>query len=71
MANRVIAKRNVVAVGNHGLIALGDGERNKVVSLAAERGRHRHRHHGNHAVKIVVGYRDLARTRIADAIRRL
>ena len=71
MANCVVAERNVVAVGNHGLIALGYGERHEVVRFAAERGGHRHWHRGNHAVEIVVGNRDFARAGITDAVRRL
>jgi len=71
MANRVVAERNVVAVGNHRLFPLGHGEGHKVVSLAAERSGHRHWHCGGHALEIVVGNGDLARAGIADAIRRL
>ena len=71
MANRIVAERNVVAVGNYGVFALGHGERHEVVRLAAERGSDRHGHRGGHALEIVVGNGNLARAGIADAIRRL
>ena len=71
MANRVVAERNVVAIGDHGLIALGHGERHEIIRLAIERDRHRHGHGGNHALEIVVGDSNLSRAGIADPIRRL
>ena len=71
MANRVVAERNVVAVGNHRLFALGHGERHEVVRLAAERGGHRHGHRRDHALEVVVGNGNLARAGVADAIWRL
>jgi len=71
MANRVVAERNVVAVGNHGLIALGHGERHEVVRLAAERGRHRQLAPLQSCVEVVVGNGNFARAGVADAIRRL
>src|ERR1700692_5144230 len=71
MADRIIAKRYVVAIRNYRLVALRNGERNEVVRLAIERRGHRAGNSGDHAVKIRLSNRNFARARIADAIWRL
>ncbi len=68
MADRVIAERDVIAVGNDGLFSLADGERNEVVGFAFQRVRDFSGHGGDHALEIEGVDRDLSRHGIADSV---
>ncbi len=52
MADGVVAEGNVVAVGDHGFVALVHRERDKVISLALQSGRSRVRDGGDHSLQI-------------------
>lgn len=71
MADGVVAEGDVVAIGDNGFVSLGDGERDKIVSLAGKRGGDGHRDGGDHAFEVVFGDGDLSGTRVADAVGRL
>ena len=71
MADRVVAQRHVVAVGDHSFVALVHGQRDKVVSLALQRGRGGIRHGGHHALQVGLRDGDLSRSGVADSIRSL
>ena len=71
VANGILAQRDIVAVGNQRLLALADGERNEVVSLAGERGRGGARDSGNHPVQIVLGNGDFPGTGVTNTVGRL
>ena len=69
MANGVVAERHIVAVGDHGFLALAYGQRDEVVGLALENGRHFRWNRCDHALQIKRVDRDLASDGIADAVR--
>ncbi len=71
MANCVVAERHVVAVGDHGLIPLAHGQRDKVVRLAFQRCRDFGRHGGNHALQIERIHSSLTGHGIANPVCRL
>ena len=52
MADRIVAERHVVAVGDYRLVALAHGERDEVVRLAIERGRDARGDGGDHAFEV-------------------
>ena len=68
MADGVIAESHVVAVCDDGVVPLADGQRDKVIGFALERGRDRHGNGGNHPLKIEGVDRDFAGAGVADAI---
>ena len=55
MADGAVGKLNIVAVGNHGLVAQVQGERDEVVGLAVERRRNGAGHGGDHALQVADG----------------
>ena len=71
MADRVVAERDVVAVGDHGFFSLTHGQRDEVVGLAFQRGRDLRRHGGDHALEIERVDRDFAGHGVADSVGRL
>ena len=71
MANRVVAERDVVAIGDHGVLALIHRERHKVVGLALQSGGSGVGDGSDHSLQIRSRDGDLADDGVADAIGRL
>src|SRR5579871_6716302 len=71
MANGVVAKRDVIAVGDNGLISLAHGERDEVICLAFKCAGDFGWNGRDHALEIERIDGDLAGRGIADAVRRL
>ena len=68
MANRIVAERNVVAVGDYGILALIHRERHKIKSLVVQGGGSGVGDGSDHSLQIGGRDRDLARDGVADAI---
>ncbi len=68
VADSAIAEQHIVAIGNQGLVAVGDGERNKVECLAGEDSSNRLRNSSDHALQLVGRKVDLAAGSITNAI---
>src|SRR5579885_504115 len=71
MANGVIAKGDVVAVGDQRLVAVTHCKRYEVIGFAIERGRNAGGNGGDHALEIERIDGDFSRGGIADAVGRL
>ena len=71
MADGVVAEGNVVAVGDHGVVALVHRERHKVISLALQSSGSGVGDGGDHSFQIRGGHGDLAGDGITDSIGRL
>src|SRR5580692_10390694 len=71
MANRIVAEPNVVAIGDHGVLALIHRERNEVIGLALQSGGSSVGDSRDHSLQIRGCHGDLADDGVADAIRRL
>jgi hypothetical protein len=71
MADRIVAQRDVVTVGDDRLFSLIHGERDEVISLALERGGDAPGHGRDHALQVKGVHRDFAAHGIADSVGRL
>ena len=71
MANRIVAKRNVIAIGDHGVLALIHGQRYKIISFSLQSSGGGVGDGRDHPLQIRGSYRDFARDGVADAIGRL
>ena len=71
MAYGTVTERDVVTVGDHGLIALIHCKRHKIVSLTIESSGNGTGDRGNHSLHIHGGKVHLSGNRVADSVGRL
>ena len=71
MAHRVVAEPDVVAIGDHGVLALVHGERNEVISFAPQSSGSGIRNGSDHSFQIRGRAQSPRRDGIANSIGRL
>ena len=71
MAHRVVAERDVVAVGNQRLVVLAYGQGDEVIRLAFQRRCDPRRDSGDHPLQIKRVDRDLAGRGVTNTVGRL
>src|SRR5581483_9528256 len=68
MADCVVTEGNVIAISNDGLVALIDGERNKIVGLTLQSPGNGFRNRRHHALEVGVRNAHLSRDGITDSV---
>jgi hypothetical protein len=68
MADRAIAQIDGIAGRNHGLIGVGNGQRDKVISAVLKRGRERSRHGVHKALQVRVRDARFAPHRVVNSV---